>query len=586
MPRGRLLRLTAGAVGIAALVGAWFLVAPRALGGRLSYVVVARGTSMEPAFHTGDLALVRPADTYSPGQVVAYRSRDLGSTVLHRIVERDGNGYVLKGDNNDFLDPEHPTDDDILGALWIRVPVVGSVMSWFRQPANAAMVAGGAVFLAVAFAEGRRRRSHRGRHVLSTSAERLSSGASARNGLGVAAIASAVFLLLAVISFSRPSTTVRTEEVSYRHTGAFSYEAEVAAGPVYPDGVVRTGDPVFLRLVDAIDVTYVYTLESEEAGGVKGRAGLFVEISIPNGWTRSLELQPETAFTGPMFAARGRLDVRALRRLVRSVEGATGVIPDAYTVRLGADVGVEGALSEEPVDTRFNPRVALRLDALQLQVVPSESGRDPFRSVAKGSVSRGVEIPNKASLLGVGISIAAARLVAMGGTVVSLLLLAFFALGTARGLRGGEASRIHARYGAGLVRVGTIESAVPVADTNTFEDLLRVADRADRMILYEERNGTHTYAVEDGGILLRYRIEDEELAPPPAEEEAEEPEESEEPAVPAPSPEPEEPEMIDAEIAQVLTAQDEVPDEVEEAPAPTHSITWSDSWAVGPARKR
>ena len=439
MPHWRALRLTAGAVGIAALVGAWFLVAPRALGGRLSYVVVARGTSMEPAFHTGDLALVRASDTYSPGQVVAYRSRDLGSTVLHRIVERDGDGYVLKGDNNDFLDPEHPTVDDILGALWIRVPVVGSVMSWFRQPANAAMVAGGAVFLAVAFAEGRRRGSHRRRHVLSTSAERSSSGASARNGLGVAAIASAVFLLLAIISFSRPSNTVRTEEVSYRHTGSFSYEAEVAAGPVYPDGVVRTGDPVFLRLVDAIDVTYVYTLEGEAAGSLEGRAGLFVEISTPNGWKRSLELQPVTAFEGPTFAARGRLDVRALRRLVRSVERSTGVVPDAYTVRLGADVRVEGALSGEPVDAKFKPRVALRLDALQLQVVPPESGSDPFRPVAKGSVSRRLETPNKASLLGVRISIGAARLVAIGGFVVSLLLLAFFALGTARGLRGGEA---------------------------------------------------------------------------------------------------------------------------------------------------
>ena len=148
MSRGRALRLTAAAIGIALGIAGWFLLAPRALGGRLSYVVVARGTSMEPAFHTGDLALVRPAESYGPGQVVAYRSRDLGSTVLHRIVERAADGYVLKGDNNSFLDPEHPRDEDILGALWIRVPVAGSVMGWFRQPLNAAMVAGAAVVAA------------------------------------------------------------------------------------------------------------------------------------------------------------------------------------------------------------------------------------------------------------------------------------------------------------------------------------------------------------------------------------------------------------------------------------------------------
>lgn len=581
MPRGRALRLTAGAVGIAVLVGAWFLVAPRALGGRLSYVVVARGTSMEPAFHTGDLVLVRPADTYSPGQVVAYHSRDLGSTVLHRIVQREGDRYVLKGDNNGFLDPEHPADDDVLGALWVRVPVAGSVMSWFRQPATAAMVTGAAVFLAVAFAEGRRRRSHRRRHARSTTAERAANDASPRNGLGVAAVAAAVFLLLAVISFARPTTTVRAEEFPYRHTGSFSYEADVAPGPVYPGGMVRTGDPVFLRLVDAIDVTYLYALETEALGGVEGRASFFAEISTTNGWKRSLELQPETAFKGPTFAARGRLDVSALRRLVRSVERATGVVPDAYTVRLGVDVRVEGAVSGEPLKATFKPRVALRLDALQLQVVPPENGNEPFRPAAKGSVGRQVEVSNTASLLGVGISIATVRVVAAAGSVVSLLLLAFFALGTARRL-GGEASRIKARYESWLVGVGTIETAVPVADVHSFEDLIRVADRADRMILHEERDGTHTYVLEDGGLLLRYRIEDHEPAPPQVEE-AEEPEEQ---AVPAPSLEPEEPELIDAEIGQELPPEDEVLEEIEEAPAATHSISWNDSWAVGPARKR
>jgi signal peptidase I len=587
--RGRALRLTAAAIGVALGVAGWFLLAPRALGGRLSYVVVARGTSMEPAFHTGDLAVVRPAESYVPGQVVAYRSRDLGSTVLHRIVERAEDGYVLKGDNNSFLDPEHPRDEDILGALWIRVPVAGSVMGWFRQPVNAAMVAGAAVFLTVAFADGRRRGSNRQRHRHAVSRDRPTSGAPARSGLGVAATASAVFLLLGVISFSRPTSTTLTEELPYRHTSSFSYGADVPPGPVYADGVVRTGDPLFLRVVDAVDVTYGYVLDGE-ATGVEGSARLFVEISDTSGWKRSLELKPETSFTGPAFETQGRLDVGALRRLVGSVERATGVIPDAYTVRLGADVRVDGVLGGVTVADMFSPRVDFRLDALQLQVARGEGSSDPFHPAAKGTVRRQVAVPNQITLVGIGISVGAVRLMTILGSFVSILFLAFYALAELRGLRGSEASRINARYGPWLVPVHEIDGSVPVADVERFEDLFRVADRSERMILHEERAGTHTYVVEDGKLLLRYRLHDEKPAPKPAVPEevpmdSAVPEEVlEDSAGPMSSPQPDETAMSEAEIVETLAPADET----EEAPVvpATPPVSWSDSWAVGPARKR
>ena len=602
MSRGRALRLTAGAIGIVALAAAWFVLAPRALGGRLSYVVVARGTSMEPSFHAGDLALVRPAEAYSPGQVVAYRSRELGTTVLHRIVELDGNRYIVKGDNNDYLDPEHPRHEDILGALWVRVPVVGSIMSWMREPANAAMLAGAAVFLGIAFA-GARRRARRGKSGGPAPSERSSNGASARNGLGVAATATGVFLLLGVIAFSRPETAARSEEIPFRHSGSFAYRATVPVGPVYPDGVVRTGDPVFLRLVDAVDVTYRYSLDGEGAGGVDGRGRLFVEISDTNGWKRSIDVQPETAFTGPVFEARGRLNVAALRRLVGSVERATGVVRDSYTVRLGADVHVDGTLSGGPLAASFTPRVELRLDALHLQVAPTDGGADPFRPSAAGSVRRTVQVPSRIALVGFGMSVEMARMAALAGGAVSALLLALFGLAALRGLRGGEASRIEARHGSWLVRVRRIDPAKPVADVGAFEDLLRIAERADRMILHEERDGTHTYVVEDGELLLRYIVRDEEPAPQP-EDPVVEPDPAPtmpedvpaEPGPPASQPVPAA--MIEPEVAEPLFAETPEPEpepepapkpEPEPAPAapapPTPDGGRNDSWTLSPSRK-
>ena len=88
-------------------VAAWLLVAPTQIGGETSYVTTS-GISMSPRFHSGDLAVVRPAEDYRVGDIVAYHSTMLHIVVLHRIIAIKGDRYVFKGDNNDFVDPDAP----------------------------------------------------------------------------------------------------------------------------------------------------------------------------------------------------------------------------------------------------------------------------------------------------------------------------------------------------------------------------------------------------------------------------------------------------------------------------------------------
>ena len=100
---------------LAALVlAAVWLFWPSSLGGGTTYVST-HGISMEPGFQTGDLAILRPADSYAVGDVVAYRSESLDTIVMHRIVAGDANGFVTQGDNNDWLDEDRPTEGEILG---------------------------------------------------------------------------------------------------------------------------------------------------------------------------------------------------------------------------------------------------------------------------------------------------------------------------------------------------------------------------------------------------------------------------------------------------------------------------------------
>lgn len=103
------------------IVVAWDLIAPVQLGGRVSYVNV-RGVSMEPTLYTGDLMVMRRQDAYTVGQIVAFESDMNGAIVVHRIVDVVGDRYLLKGDNNTFLDRYTPTVDEIIGAEVMTVP--------------------------------------------------------------------------------------------------------------------------------------------------------------------------------------------------------------------------------------------------------------------------------------------------------------------------------------------------------------------------------------------------------------------------------------------------------------------------------
>src|SRR5688500_18820854 len=114
------------ALTLALLVVGWLALAPAQFGGQVSYVVIS-GNSMEPGMHTGDLAVVRRAAEYGTGEVVAYRHPDVG-TIIHRIVDREGEQLVLKGDHNTWLDSHRPEPSEVIGRLWLHLPAVGTLL--------------------------------------------------------------------------------------------------------------------------------------------------------------------------------------------------------------------------------------------------------------------------------------------------------------------------------------------------------------------------------------------------------------------------------------------------------------------------
>src|ERR1700742_4569589 len=244
-----LLRWLGAILALIAVGALWYEFAPSRIGGSADYAVID-GISMNPKLHAGDLVLVRPASDYEVGDVTGYHNLQLGRLVLHRIVGRDGERYVFKGDNNSFLDAYHPTQQQLVGRLWFHVPKVGGVFTWLHEPGHSALAVAILVVLLLAAGGGgavRHRRRH-GRRTGGRTRTRQrpsrapvstpSTGLSANPALGrgrtcAAATLAVVFGLLAVVAFTHDKTTTIEAPGAYTQAGVYSYSADVPPSTLY-----------------------------------------------------------------------------------------------------------------------------------------------------------------------------------------------------------------------------------------------------------------------------------------------------------------------------------------------------------------
>ena len=130
-------RLLSGALSVAWALGAvllGYLIWPSSLGGCTTLTIVS-GHSMEPTYYTGDLVVAR-CGPVEKGDVIVYHPPDVGGArVIHRIVGGDAtHGWVVQGDNNTFLDPWTPTQDNILGSAKLHLAGVGKFASILISP--------------------------------------------------------------------------------------------------------------------------------------------------------------------------------------------------------------------------------------------------------------------------------------------------------------------------------------------------------------------------------------------------------------------------------------------------------------------
>jgi len=517
-------KLASIALGLIVLGCVWFYLAPAALGGSTTYVVT-HGISMEPRFHTGDLALVRSQPSYHVGEIVAYNSKMLHTIVLHRIVGRDGSRYVFKGDNNNFIDPEHPLASQLIGALWVHIPRLGGVLQSIRSPALVGLlIAVGVIMLTGVALTRRRRRRHADRRA-EPSAMRPPGQALAVDGpvggvLALGVLALLPFGVLALLAFTRASTASLPVTSPYTQSGTLTYSAATAPGPVYPSGRAVTGEPLFTRLLSEVEFRYEYRFQAGAAHSLQGKAQLYATVAAANGWQTTLALGSPDHFHGDHTVVAGTLDVTALSEMLRRVETMTKVKSDTYTITIAPHVSAGGRLDGQQLHASFSPASAFSYSEYEIEppratgggvAASSSSGAssakaNPLSSSASATVTGTREQRRLLSLGPLRPSVKAARAIALVGIAIVLCALALaVALVRRRAPRDASAT-IRARYGHLIVPVERVWPlpGVPVIELGDIDALVRIAEHYERSILHETLERGEAFWVTDESGQFRY----------------------------------------------------------------------------------
>ena len=479
----------------------WMILAPTQLGGSVTYVIVD-GNSMEPGFHLGDLLLVRTETSYRAGDAVTYQNEELGSYVFHRIVETEPGRFILKGDNNSWLDSYHPSQDEIVGKLWVHIPKLGKAIEWVRLPINLAITM---VLLGGILMSGMIKKSpHHGKEKNKPS--RKFGGMGMNEGaMYFAGFLTLGFLALTIYTFTRPLTR-NMENIPYQQEGNFFYSATGTPG-VYDTDLVRSGEPVFPKLACFLNIGFTYNLLADQLQEASGIHQLYARVlDAQSGWQRTIPLNPQTTFSGNTYSTTAILDLCQVESLADLVEQETGLHPNTYTLEIISHVELIGKIAGNQISDTFDPSLVFKFDKVHFYLDIENAQTDPLHSVKQGLAGSSDLQSNTFSVFGLQPTVWSIRLISLLGFALSLTGLLVAGMNIYNLAQQSQESLIKLKYGSLLVDVyeKSLEPTSTMIDVTSMDDLAKLAERQGTMILHMTLNFLHYYLVQNNGTTYRH----------------------------------------------------------------------------------
>ncbi len=495
-------------IGILFVLLAWVVCIPAQFGGNLNYVVIT-GNSMEPFFHSGDFVVTDKSRNFTIGDIVIYNNPDVGK-IIHRIIGRDGQRFILQGDNNSWVDSYQPTRGEILGKYWFSIPKAGTIFLQLQKPWIFALLSGSSILIVgvsmIKTPQQRKKNKMKNSRFLHNFGIQLSHWKDGYwypvylVGLGC--------LVLGIFSFVKPVEISTAKEITYTQNGNFAYSGN-ASQFIYDANTVESGDPIFTSLACQVNVAFDYEISAIQKLAGAGEYQLNTALTSQNGWYHTVDQSSLTKFDGNTFHVEQPINLCELQDYVKFVNSITGVKGQMYTLEIRPLVNYSGVIDGSLLKTQFTPILKLRMDEQQVFMADENNADegDPLKPSEEGAVSIDQTVPNVMNILGIKLPVQTGRVISAAGLLLAVVGLIIPSLSMKQAEKNDAKLRDRMLFGNMLVEVqqpplGKKDQAV---DLSSLEDLLLLAEKTGLVVKALYTPAENEYYVQCDNLYYRYR---------------------------------------------------------------------------------
>jgi hypothetical protein len=309
----------------------------------------------------------------------------------------------------------------------------------------------------------------------------------------VLGLATFIFLMLALFSFTRPGTRLVSEDLNFQHLGFFTYTTKAPPG-IYDSDTLQSGQPIFPKLTCNLDVGFNYTLLGEQVESAGGAYQLTAVLSDPlSGWQRSLALQPQTVFAGTAFDTQANLNLCQLTAMLESIE---------------AQVDITGIVAGAEMHSVFDPALTFKYDRVHFYILRDDPESDSLTPIEPGFIREQHREANTLSLFGLQARVPLTRFISLAGFGLSVAGLFMLGSQLHRLSHRDSEAFIRMKYKPLLIDVqtGSHDTSSRSIDVSSIDDLAKLAEKHNATILHEAQADNHKYFVQGNGVLYRYSL--------------------------------------------------------------------------------
>lgn len=343
--------------------------------------------------------------------------------------------------------------------------------------------------------------------------------------------------VVALWAWSRPAHEDIVVPVEHRADYAFDYSADVRSGDdVYEDRKVTFGAPIYLRVVEKVDVDV--TMRLVMPGSTIDSASMSAKATVSSdaGWSRTLAAPSPVAVTDGEASVAFTVDFAEALEIAQELQEATGVEGELYVSVIAV---TEAEVHTPDAVAGFKTRVSTTVAGIEFdltnEVALLQSDTDlsalDLASLAEGAAVYDREGSTEASapaalarqsvletidtvqvedhtltMLKWDVRLSHLQIASLAAFGLFVLLALYDALVLLIARHRGEAAFLHARYRAGTFHVKAVPDALlaEAVWVSSFETLSEVAAIAEADILYHTWPGGDRYFVFDGPRIFAY----------------------------------------------------------------------------------